>query len=571
MNRPAAPVEPRPRPSAPWPWILLGGLIMTAATPPSWWPGAELLMLPGLAIWFALVTAERRPVLASYWLGALHVAAFSWSLRHVTWFGWIAVGALGGCYYAAVALATRTAFRPDRAHRPVAAFALAVAGCCVLRAEMPGIGYPHGQPIHAFWAWPQWLGAVRLGGEVLGNALLAALAAASVQLVRAWRLAVPTLPRARATFASVAVVGAVATFMFAPSPRGERGATVAIAAIEPGYHSLDAFADVENASRAAYQRRWLELCRTRLVAPTEAVAGRGVASPPALVLWPESSVPWSVRRSVDGEPSFEAMRGAFALQPSVRVLLGAAIEHREGGFTPAAVLVGADGRYLGHHEKQRLVPGGESLPLVDWLPAGLAAAVRDFAATNVGIPDARPGRALPPLRLEPTNGSREPGFGFAGLICYDNAFPEVVADAVGAGAQFLAVLSNEAWYRGGAEREQLVAITVLLAIATETPIVRCTSDGLSMAVDGDGSVLATLAPAPAPQPAARVLRVDLPLGTGRLSPMAWSHRWLSLLAAVWLAIVLAHLALMWGKVLRSRRFLSAAVGARGSGDPRGGS
>ncbi|MEQ1632252.1 MAG: apolipoprotein N-acyltransferase [Planctomycetota bacterium] len=569
MSDTVSKVEGAPR--APWPQILLGAALLAAATPPAVVPFAEILMLPGLALWFALASGERRPVFASYWLGALHVAAFSWSLRHVTWFGWFAVMALGGCYYAAVALATQRVARRDRVFAPVLAFAAAVAGAAVLRAEMPGIGYPHGQPIHAFYLMPQLLGCVAIGGEPLGNAMLAALAAVVVQLARAWRLAMPTFARARAAFGLVALAAAAVTFLGMPVPPSETSAVVDIAAVEPGYHSLDAFDDLRGASAQAYRQRFVELVKRRLVAPTERVAGRSVDAPPDLVLWPESSVQWSVQRSVDGELSFEAMRSAFALAPNVAVLIGAAIEDEREGFTPAAVLLDADGRYLGHHEKQRLVPGGETLPFVDWLPVDLARAVREFFATNVGIPDARPGLALPPLRLPRGAGTAGEGPAFAGLICYDNAFLNVVADAVDKGAQFVAVVSNESWYRGGAEREQLVAITVLAAIATATPIVRCTTDGLTMAVASDGGILQQLPSAPAPQDDARVLRVALPLGDGRLPPITSAHRFFGWLCAAWLAFVAAHAVVPWGRFLRPSRSAPVGAAACRRDDPGGGS
>lgn len=536
----------------PWRAVVAVAALLTAATPPAWWPGAEFLMLPGLALWFALATGARRPVLACYWLGALHVGAFSWSLRHVAWGGWLAVALLGGCYYAAVAVAARRAEAAGRAWRPVLAFAVAVAGAAWLRAEMPGIAYPHGQPCHAFWSWPALLGVVRGGGEPAANALLAALAAAGCQAVRGWRRGRPAWSRARVVVVAVAAVAVAITWWWAPPPPPAGTVTVAIAAVEPGVHPLDAYAGVAPDDRRALERRFRELFRAHWLVPTEATAGVGAAPAPDLVLWPESSVPFAARRDGDGSLSFDALAGAFELAPGVCLCLGAEIERDDRRSTPAALLLDATGRALAHQEKQRLVPAGETLPFVDWLPPTLAASVRTFLQTRVGVPMALPGARLPPLRL-PARGAR-PELPFAALVCYDNAFPAVVAGAVADGARFVAVLSNEAWYRGGGELVQLAAISVLRAVATATPIVRCTTDGFSLAVDRDGRLLAALPVEPVAAVTGtrppRILRIDLPVGDGRLPPMAAVHPWLGWGAAAALVAALLQQALAWARLLR---------------------
>jgi len=129
------------------------------------------------------------------------------------------------------------------------------------------------------------------------------------------------------------------------------------------------------------------------------------------------------------------------------------------------------------------------------------------------MPEATPGEELPPLR-------DARGVSFGALLCYDNAFPEPARAQVERGARWLAVLSNESWYEGGGELTQLAAMTVLRALETGTPIVRCTMDGWTLWVDGRGRLRDVLPLAPAPQPRARVLLVDVPLGPGTLPPGA---------------------------------------------------
>jgi apolipoprotein N-acyltransferase len=517
--------------------VLVAASLLLAATPPAWFPGAEFVVVLGLAAWFAVCVGNARPVLASYWIGALHVGAFSWSLRHVSWFGWFAVAVLGGLYYAAVALATQRAARGERRLRAAATFAVVVAGSCWLRAEMPGIAYPHGQFAHALWEWPALLGAVRLGGEPLQNAMLAALGAALCNTLGSWRTAVVPMRSALRALAAVAAAWIAIAFVCAPLPQSGSTPVVSVAAIETGLHPFDAFADVTDAQ--TYRSRWQQILDQRLLAPTRELAGRDAKDPPDLVLWPESSVPFTAR-SVGGKLDFAELRGSIRLAPGTRLLLGADVERDSGKKTPAALMLDADGRFVGHHEKQRLVPAGETLP-VGWLPESWADAIRQFAQTKIGIPAFEPGRALEPLRLAQGRGEPD-GAPIAGLICYDNAFHQPVADAVAMGARLVCVLSNESWYRGGGELEQLAAITVLRALACDVPIVRCTSDGMTMAVDRDGHVLSALPDAHAPQAQSRTLRVAVGLGSGKLPSTArWHPRAGWTASALLLAALLAAL------------------------------
>jgi apolipoprotein N-acyltransferase len=554
MSAPAAPARAR----LPWSMLLLAAVLQTAATPPAWGTWAPLLVFPGLAAQFALATGERRPLLASYLAGALHVGAFSWSLRHILLPGWVAIALTGGLYWLLAAAATCAL---QRRTGGALAFGLSLAGSCWLRAEMPEIWYPHGQPCHDFWRWPDLLGAVELGGEPLANALLGAVAAASVIAWRSWRLGTPDWRRGRAQLAVAVAALLLPTIggLFAGAP-AEGGPTVAIAALEPGIHPTDAYASAR--SREQFVQLWQQHFAARWWRPTEQLAGPGAADAPALVLWPESSAMPDDVIELDGrgEPRGELLSlPAIELHRDTRLCLGAGVRHAGASRdTPAAVLVDEHGRHLAHHEKRRLVPAGEFLPLLALLPAFVADAIRAAITRVMGMDwEVEPGRLLPPLQTAA-------GVPFGALMCYDNAFPSTVADQVAAGARFLVVLSNEAWYRGGGELDQLAAITVLRARATHTPIVRCTTDGRTMAVDARGRILAALEQVTAPAPAARILRVDLPLGTGRLPPMATLHPWLGWGAAALVLAACAHRA--WGRA--RLRWLRRTPAGGAEGGPR---
>lgn len=480
---------------------LLGGLLLAAATPSTWLPFSGPLVALALAVVFAVVRDGRRPLWHGYLLGCAHMAVFSWSVHHVLVFAWAMIVLLGGFYTLAVHAAVR---RLPAALAPVG-FGVALAGACWLRAHMPDICYPHGQPAQSLWRWPALLGSVAVGGEPLANALLGWLGGAVATAAMAWRTGAPAWGGALRGLAVALVAFAVPTLAGAlVRPVGD-GAKLDVALVEPGFHLVHEL-DAVPAARA--RARYEELLAERLVAPSRALLA---SEPPALLLWPESSVfaTVPVEDIASGAARLSELRGRLPAAPT-HLLLGVNVRQRaDASPTPAAVQVEVPGaRVLGHQEKRCLVPGGEFQPGVRWLPKSASDwLLTAFAGALGSLPQCEPGRELPPLRTAT-------GVPFGVLLCYDNAFAGPAAAQVAQGARLLCVLSNESWYEGGAELPQLVAMTVLRALETATPVVRCTQDGWSAVVGGDGRLLAELPLAHAPQPAARTLRAVVPLGAG---------------------------------------------------------
>lgn len=541
----------------------LGGLLLFAATPPAWFPGAEFLVVFGLALHFVVATAARRPLWASYLLGCVYMATFSWSTHHVLWFAYAAIVLLGGGYFVLTCAVLRAAPLAWRA--PV--FALASATGFWLRSVMPEIYYPHGQPAHCWWQWPELLGAVTVGGEVLLNALLALLAAALAEAWASWRTASVPWGRARAQLAIAAGLFTAVTIGGDVVHRRGRAAgddVVRVAAIEPGLHPVLEFAGL---SAKAFPVEWRARFRERLVEPTRALLAGAAA--PELVLWPESSIYEAVPAGelANAAAAGGALRTLADVLPAsdAQLLLGANVQLGDDRMTPAAFLVDLPkARILGHQEKRALVPGGEFPPLFALLPAAAGQWIRDtFADVMRMVPDGVPGRELPPLRTRR-------GVPFGVLLCYDNAFPGPAAAQVAAGARFLAVLSNESWFQGGDQLRQLVAMSVLRARETATPLVRCTQDGWTVAIDGDGRLLAELPPLVGRQPASRILRVDLPLGPGGELPMASLRAGAGPFAAFASLLVFLHGGLRWAK-LRAARTASRAAATGSPGGERSGS
>jgi apolipoprotein N-acyltransferase len=545
-----------PRAGRAW-FALGGGTLLSLAMPgmlpgPLAWAGA-LLVVPGLMAGYALLGGSGRPRRDGYLFGCAFMAWFSWSVHHVMFAAYAAIVLVGGLYFLLVALALAGVGRARGA-----VYAVAVAAAFWLRAEMPEIHYPHGQPVHALWQLPALLrGVLALGGEPLANALLAALAAALVGCWRGWRLAAPPFATARRrlllTAAGLVAVGLVGTLLRAAPPAEGQ---VTVAAVEPGQHPIDLMAGL-----GTDEGRWQAyraMLAARLIGPTRELLA---AAAPDLVLWPESAL-WGegVTGAALAAGSARLSLPRFAGPGPSRLLVGASLG-RAGEDLPAAFLVEPwSGVIVGHHEKLCMVPGGEFLPFARLLPDAFGRAVREAFYRALGTPAGT-------LR-----GSRQPllrtagGTPFGALICYDNAFPEPARGLVADGARFLTVLSNEAWYRGGAELTQLVAQTVCRALENGVPIVRCTTDGWSVAVDRDGCLVAELPRVPAPAPAARVLRTALAIGPAADTPVPWLRAVTGPLAAAGLLLWLGCRGL--ARCRRRRCFggpSGAVFGGAGSG------
>ena len=261
---------------------LVALLTWIAASPPAVSPGAGWLVLPGLAAFHALIRTARVPLRWAYLLGVVHVAWFSWSLRHVSLVAWALIALAGGVYYLLIAAWTRGF---GRLGLPSLGFALGVAATAWLRGHVPEIPYPHGQFAHALHAWPAALGPVRWGGEVAMHLVLAGLAAA---LVEAWSGRRRGAARVAAAPAMLVVVWGLLA-VFAPpavTPRRADAAPVDVLAIEPGVAP----------SAPIGSRDFAAVAHLALVAATRQELA---AAPADVVLWPESGLPEVLR----GEPA----------------------------------------------------------------------------------------------------------------------------------------------------------------------------------------------------------------------------------------------------------------------------
>lgn len=208
----------------------------------------------------------------------------------------------------------------------------------------------------------------------------------------------------------------------------------------------------------------------------EAAAGQ-----PDILIWPEAVTPLAVR----GDDSAKGYVETLVRRAGRPLLLGSiAVEGRggpdEAWFNGAFLATPAEGVASSYYAKRKLVPFGEYVPLrplLGWLekvvPVG-----GDFLAGDSPAP------ILASVRGEPV--------AFGPLICYEDTYPELARLSVLSGAGILVVLTNNGWFGEGGAAQQHAAHSVLRAVETRRPVIRCGNAGWSGWIDEFGVVRAFL-------------------------------------------------------------------------------
>lgn len=74
------------------------------------------------------------------------------------------------------------------------------------------------------------------------------------------------------------------------------------------------------------------------------------------------------------------------------------------------------------------------------------------------------------------------------IICFENVFPEISREYARNGAEILVNISNEGWFKGSAELDQMLVISRFRAIENRISIVRGTNTGISGVIEPTGQI-----------------------------------------------------------------------------------
>ena len=223
--------------------------------------------------------------------------------------------------------------------------------------------------------------------------------------------------------------------------------------------------------------KWDAAKAPQIIASLRETTMSAAAFHPDLILWPESTTPYALRGA---DPSMEQYVRRLCSAAGAPMLLGAdAVVPSPGGkdryYNAAFVVDPLLGVQKSYYAKQRLVQFGEYVPLrpvFGWIGKFAPLGDDDFSAGT------DPSPLVAPLRQGAT--------ALGVLICYEDLFPALSREEVRLGADALVVLTNDAWYGEGAAAYQHAAHSVLRAVETRRPVLRCGNAGWSGWIDEFG-------------------------------------------------------------------------------------
>jgi apolipoprotein N-acyltransferase len=213
--------------------------------------------------------------------------------------------------------------------------------------------------------------------------------------------------------------------------------------------------------------KWDPAERRRIVEGLLALSQGGV--PPDVLIWPESAAPVLLQDA----PGLARAVGATLSRRGL-ALVGAVRRDERGRPFNSVVALDPAGTWLATYDKARLVPFGEYVPL-PWLfrLSKLTEGRGDFVAG--------PG----PVTL--TLGAAPP---VQPLICYEAIFPGFTPAAR---PEWIAALTNDAWFGVSAGPWQHLAAARLRAVERGLPMARAANTGVSAVIDPYGRIVRSLA------------------------------------------------------------------------------
>jgi apolipoprotein N-acyltransferase len=210
--------------------------------------------------------------------------------------------------------------------------------------------------------------------------------------------------------------------------------------------------------------KWSETEANKHIQVLELLTQHAALGRPDLILWPESCTPYPVY----GDYRMEAWVDAFSERIEAPILMGNVAVTPTGWYNGIFFVSDEWGIAPEFYAKLKRVPFGEYIPLREYLPSWV---------TKV-IPleeDIQTDASYETLGLLVKNRPYQA----AGLVCYEDIFPQVCRKQVMLGADFIYVVTNDGWYLEEAGAYQHAAHSVLRAVESRRPVLRCGNNGWS--------------------------------------------------------------------------------------------
>ena len=177
----------------------------------------------------------------------------------------------------------------------------------------------------------------------------------------------------------------------------------------------------------------------------------------------------------------ESNRFVLDLAASIKTdLLLGSVQVEDDRAYNAALLISQGGQDVQIYRKVHLVPFGEYVPGRRWVPL-LARIVGDEVPGDFDV-----GKEYTVFRLSSGDVQVAP------LICFEDAIGDLTRKFVLGGANLLANVTNDGWFRRSAESQQHLANAIFRCVETRRPMVRAANTGVTCIVNDFGRVTQVL-------------------------------------------------------------------------------
>ena len=194
-----------------------------------------------------------------------------------------------------------------------------------------------------------------------------------------------------------------------------------------------------------------------------------------LILWSETAIPSELL-----DNSYRMDKINSFIEENQCDLIAGAFDTRGGKTFNTAIYLSSDKPQC--YYKQRLVPFGEYVPMRSFIEAILP------FMTDINM-----------LSSDLTAGDKsmvfETRYGKIGaLVCFDSIFSSLARKSSRDGAELIAIITNDSWYKTSTALTHHNAQAVFRSVENNRYVVRCANSGISSVVDARGRVISSTEP-----------------------------------------------------------------------------